>query len=114
MPTAPRPRPLVAGNWKMNGVRASLGEFDAIAKGYGPALRAKVELLVCPPATLVFPLAQEALGTRIGVGGQDCHTKEAGAHTVTFPPRCWPTRGPPPSSSDTPSVAPIIARVTPW
>jgi triosephosphate isomerase len=81
MPNETRPRPLVAGNWKMNGVRASLGEFDAIAKGYGAALRAKVELLVCPPATLVFPLAQEALGTRIGVGGQDCHTKEAGAHT---------------------------------
>ncbi len=47
------PRPLVAGNWKMNGLRASLQELAAIQKGYTPELRAKVDLLVCPPATLL-------------------------------------------------------------
>jgi triosephosphate isomerase (TIM) len=44
-------------------------------------LRQRVELLVCPPATLVDRLAREAVGTRIGIGGQDCHAAESGAHT---------------------------------
>lgn len=79
--TSARPRPLVAGNWKMNGVRASLGEVTAMAQGYDAPLRHAVDLLVCPPATLVFPLAHAAIGTRIAVGGQDCHARQSGAHT---------------------------------
>jgi len=74
-------RPLVAGNWKMHGLKASIAEFGRISAGYDPALRAKVDLLVCPPATLMSALAVVALGTRIGIGGQDCHTKAAGAYT---------------------------------
>jgi triosephosphate isomerase (TIM) len=76
-----RPRPLVAGNWKMNGIRASLGEISAMAIAYDAELRRKVDLLVCPPATLVHLLATAAVGSRIAVGGQDCHVREAGAHT---------------------------------
>lgn len=76
-----RPRPLVAGNWKMNGLRASAGVLAELAKGYGPALRDKVDLLVCPPATLLHPFAVAAVGSRIAVGGQDCHPKASGAHT---------------------------------
>jgi triosephosphate isomerase len=76
-----RPRPLVAGNWKMNGTRAALAELSAMAAKYTPALGRKVELVVCPPATLVGAMAQAAVGTRIGVGGQDCHAKAGGAHT---------------------------------
>ncbi|HEY8384248.1 MAG TPA: triose-phosphate isomerase [Microvirga sp.] len=75
------PRPLVAGNWKMNGLKASAEVLRAVAAGYGPDLRAKVDLLVCPPATLVHAFAQAAIGTRIAVGGQDCHAKESGAFT---------------------------------
>ena len=76
-----RPRPLVAGNWKMNGLKRSMKVLGEIAEGYTPALRAKVDLLVCPPTTLLYPFAHEALGTRIAVGGQDTHAKESGAYT---------------------------------
>jgi triosephosphate isomerase len=76
-----RPRPLVAGNWKMNGLRAARGVLRDIAAGYTPGLRAKADLLVCPPATLVHEFARNAVGTRIGIGGQDCHGQENGAFT---------------------------------
>ena len=76
-----RPRPLVAGNWKMNGLKRSASVLGEIAAGYTPALRAKVDLLVCPPVTLIHPFAREAVGTRIAIGGQDTHAEEAGAYT---------------------------------
>ncbi len=72
-------KPLVAGNWKMNGLTASVAEFEAMIAGYGADLAAKVELAICPPATLVARLA--AVGGPIPVGGQDCHAKVSGAHT---------------------------------
>lgn len=75
-----RPRPLVAGNWKMNGLTASLSEIEAAAAGYGDALRGRIDLLVCPPATLVAQAARVAQG-RLAIGGQDCHANASGAHT---------------------------------
>jgi len=75
------PRPLVAGNWKMNGLKASAGVLGEIHAGYTPGLKAKVELAVCPPATLVAAFATLSVGTRVAIGGQDCHAKEAGAFT---------------------------------
>ncbi|KAA2243935.1 triose-phosphate isomerase [Salinarimonas soli] len=75
-----RPRPLVAGNWKMNGLRASSEVLSEIMAGYGAGLRNRADLLVCPPATLVAALAGAAKGA-VGVGGQDCHAKASGAHT---------------------------------
>ncbi|MGL4729438.1 MAG: triose-phosphate isomerase [Bosea sp. (in: a-proteobacteria)] len=74
-------RPLVAGNWKMNGSRAALGEVTAMGAGYDGALKAKIDLLICPPATLIHAAANAAIGTGIAVGAQDCHDKAAGAHT---------------------------------
>jgi triosephosphate isomerase (TIM) len=76
-----RPRPLVAGNWKMNGRVASTKVLGEIRDGYTPGLRARVDLLVCPPATLTHAFAHVALGTRIAIGGQDCHAQESGAYT---------------------------------
>jgi triosephosphate isomerase len=76
-----RPRPLVAGNWKMNGLRSSLEVLREIQAGYTPGLEGKADLLVCPPATLIHLFAQEAVGSRIAIGGQDCHAKETGAFT---------------------------------
>jgi triosephosphate isomerase (TIM) len=76
-----RPRPLVAGNWKMNGLRHSAEVLREIAAGYTPGLRAKADLLVCPPATLVHGFARDAVGTRIAIGGQDCHPQGSGAFT---------------------------------
>jgi triosephosphate isomerase len=76
-----RPHPLVAGNWKMNGLRQSLAEIAAMARDYDADLRGRVELLVCPPAPLLYLSAAACLGTRIGTGAQDCHAKASGAHT---------------------------------
>ena len=76
-----RPRPLVAGNWKMNGLKSSAKVLGEIHAGYTPGLKAKVELAVCPPATLVGLFAQMSVGSRVAVGGQDCHAKESGAFT---------------------------------
>jgi triosephosphate isomerase len=73
-------RPLVAGNWKMNGLVASEAELAKIIAGAGP-LAAKVELMVCPPATLVAQFAAASRGSSVTIGGQDCHAEASGAHT---------------------------------
>ncbi|MGJ4996033.1 triose-phosphate isomerase [Bradyrhizobium sp. HKCCYLS3077] len=76
-----RIRPLIAGNWKMNGLKASMTEFEAMMAGAAD-VTAKADLLVCPPATLVSAFAEKAHGNKaIAVGAQDCHAKASGAHT---------------------------------
>jgi triosephosphate isomerase len=76
-----RLRPLIAGNWKMNGLRTSMAEFEAMIAGAGTVL-AKADLLVCPPATLLATFADRARGSKtLAVGAQDCHPKPSGAHT---------------------------------
>jgi triosephosphate isomerase (TIM) len=74
-------KPLVAGNWKMNGTRMSLNEIVEMGKACSPALRARVDMLIAPPATLLFTAAAVALGTGIAIGAQDCHAGAPGAHT---------------------------------
>jgi triosephosphate isomerase (TIM) len=71
-------RPLVAGNWKMNGLKASLVEIDAVKAGIGEAA---CDVAICPPATLIAAAAARAAGSPLLIGGQDCHTAEKGAHT---------------------------------
>ena len=71
---------LIAGNWKMNGLKASMAEFEAMLAG-APALAGQADLLVCPPATLVAGFADKARGGGVAVGAQDCHPKASGAHT---------------------------------
>src|SRR6266436_9188712 len=74
-------RPLIAGNWKMNGLKASMGEFEAMLAG-ASEVADKADLLVCPPATLVSAFAEKAGGSKtIAVGAQDCHPEASGAHT---------------------------------
>ena len=74
-------RPLIAGNWKMNGLKASSAEFEAMLTG-APGVAAKADLLVCPPATLIAAFAEKARGSKtIAIGAQDCHPKASGAHT---------------------------------
>jgi triosephosphate isomerase len=73
-------RPLVAGNWKMNGTAASVAELAAIIAG-APPLTARADLLVCPPATLVAAFAARAAGSPVAIGGQDCHAEPSGAFT---------------------------------
>jgi triosephosphate isomerase (TIM) len=72
-------RPLVAGNWKMHGLKSSVGELERIIAG--AERLANLELMVCPPATLVANFATAARGTRLLIGGQDCHALPAGAFT---------------------------------
>src|SRR5271168_4716016 len=77
------PRPLIAGNWKMNGLRSSMAEFEAMLAG-APGVAGKADLLVCPPATLIAAYAEKALGSQskiLAIGAQDCHPKASGAHT---------------------------------
>jgi triosephosphate isomerase len=74
-------RPLIAGNWKMNGLKSSFAEFEAMLAG-APEVAAKADLLVCPPATLIASFAEKASGAKtLGVGAQDCHSKASGANT---------------------------------
>src|SRR5271170_7981198 len=73
-------RPLIAGNWKMNGLRSSMAEFEAMLAG-ALEVAEKADLLVCPPATLIAAFAEKARGSALLVGAQDCHPKPSGAHT---------------------------------
>ncbi len=74
-------RPLIAGNWKMNGLKSSSAEFEAMLAGASD-VAGKADLLVCPPATLVAAFAEKARGSKtLGVGAQDCHPKASGANT---------------------------------
>lgn len=75
-------RKLAAGNWKMNATLADLAQLDAIADGLpGPARDGAVDVLICPPATLIHPAAQRMQGRALTIGAQDCHARTAGAHT---------------------------------
>src|SRR5579863_9523746 len=74
-------RPLIAGNWKMNGLRASISEFELMLLG-APKVAHKADLLVCPPSTLLRAFAEKAHGARgLAIGAQDCHPELSGAHT---------------------------------
>jgi triosephosphate isomerase len=72
-------RPLVAGNWKMNGLKSSAAEINKLVKA-AAGLR-HLDLMVCPPATLVTSFAALAQGSRLLIGSQDCHPESAGAFT---------------------------------
>lgn len=74
-------RPLVAGNWKMNGTSDSLDELLAIGRGFTGELEAEAEALICVPATLLSRAHEVLSRTPVKTGGQDCHAKESGAHT---------------------------------
>ena len=73
-------RPLIAGNWKMNGLRGSRAELLKIIGGVRE-IKPTTDLLVCPPATLITGFAALARGTRVAIGAQDCHAEPAGAFT---------------------------------
>jgi triosephosphate isomerase len=75
-------RPLVAGNWKMNGTRATLGEAQRVLDRLKDAEFARdADAMICPPATLLAMLAWQGKGSRLLLGAQDCHAKASGPHT---------------------------------
>ncbi len=74
-------RKLIAGNWKMNGLRAEATALAGALAGLARSGRTGCDLLVCPPATVLIPVADILAGSGIALGGQDCHAAEKGAYT---------------------------------
>jgi triosephosphate isomerase len=73
-------RILLAGNWKMNGLRASLAEIRALNRGLAET-PPRGDILICPPASLIAEAARAAEGGPVAIGGQDCHPLPSGAFT---------------------------------
>ena len=75
-------RKLIAGNWKMNGLRA---EGLALAEGLAARVarpgEADCDWVICPPAPLLVPVGEAILGSPLALGAQDCHAAPSGAHT---------------------------------
>lgn len=71
-------RKLAAGNWKMNGFRASLAMLDDLA---GAQSDPSVDILICPPALLLSEAAKRMQDKPVAIGAQDCHHEVSGAHT---------------------------------
>ena len=69
-------RKLVAGNWKMNGTRASLYQVDAIRTALDET---DPTVVICPPTPLLIPAC--GIEGQIEIGAQDCHVAPTGAHT---------------------------------
>jgi triosephosphate isomerase len=74
-------RPLVAGNWKMNGLRECLGEAAAMCESVAAGGAGRAEVVVCPPATLLMAAARICEGSPVALGGQDCHAEPSGVFT---------------------------------
>ena len=72
------PTPLIAGNWKMNGLASSLAEARAIAAGVDAA---NVRVAICPPSILIHRMSEAIAGSAVLVGGQDAHFDDSGAFT---------------------------------
>ena len=70
-------RKIAAGNWKMNGLAASIIELEALKSQDA----GNCDVILCPPATLIAGFAAGAAGSSMMIGGQDCHTGASGAHT---------------------------------
>ena len=73
--------PLIAGNWKMNGLRASLDELSTLAGMLTGGETPRALVVVCPPATILAAVARQGATSGILAGGQDCHAAALGAHT---------------------------------
>ena len=73
-------RPMVAGNWKMNGTTAALKEPRLLAAMLRE-VKLKCDVMICPPATLIRRAKSVMRGSKVKLGGQDCHAAVSGAHT---------------------------------
>ncbi|MGZ2487437.1 triosephosphate isomerase [Rhizobium pisi] len=71
-------RRLIAGNWKMNGLAASLAEIAALRELTG---KVACDIVVCPPFTLIDRAVERAKDSTLAIGAQDCHAQQSGAHT---------------------------------
>jgi len=78
-------RPIIAGNWKMNG---TAGEAVALIQALKPLVadRRDVEVVVCPPFTALTAAAGALAGSAVGLGAQGMFWKERGAYTGQISP----------------------------
>ena len=74
-------KPLIAANWKMNGLTASKTMIQSIVDDFSGSMPDAAEVLICPPATLIGSLIREFSDDGLVFGGQDCHPKPSGAFT---------------------------------
>ncbi|MEG8099167.1 triose-phosphate isomerase [Candidatus Liberibacter brunswickensis] len=72
--------PLVVGNWKMHGIRASIKEIDKVVKGI-ERNRCRINVAICPPATLIYEVFSLFEKSSLIIGAQDCHVAESGSYT---------------------------------
>lgn len=79
-------KPLIVGNWKMNGLRSSTGELHKLIDALGAETTGKADVMVCPPVTLVMAFAHIAGESPLQVGAQDCHHETSGAYTGDVSP----------------------------
>ena len=83
----PARRKLIAGNWKMNGLKADglalASDLAGRLKGAGAV---PFDMLVCPPFPLLFPVGEAIADSPLALGAQDCHAKTSGAHTGDVAP----------------------------
>lgn len=73
--------PLIAGNWKMNGLMSSLGEVQKLCERLTKGAAPRCTVAICPPATLLARITETVAPSGIVTGGQDCHPAQSGAHT---------------------------------
>ena len=73
--------PLIAGNWKMNGLRGALDEISTLAGLLTTGESPRAVVVICPPATILSEVCQLGATSGILAGGQDCHAQASGAHT---------------------------------
>jgi len=71
-------RKLAAGNWKMNGTPSELAQLTALISAHPTP---NVDVLICPPSTLIAQAADIVAAYPLAIGGQDCHAAKSGAHT---------------------------------
>lgn len=74
-------QPLIAGNWKMNGTRASASAIRTLLEDLEPSVSNRIDVVVCPPSTLIREFYALTTGSAVAIGGQDCHPAAFGAHT---------------------------------
>ena len=73
--------PLIAGNWKMNGLRSAIDQLSELADLMTSGQAPRAMVVVCPPATILHAVANRGATSGIMAGGQDCHPATSGAHT---------------------------------
>ncbi len=72
--------PFIAGNWKMHGLRGQLDQLRILADGLANQ-PSPARVAICPPVTLMAEAAHTLMGSRVELGGQDCHCEASGAFT---------------------------------